>query len=251
MRRILIIVLCLLFSGCAATKSVEAEKRVKTLGVLPVLIDEETIDYSNSDGLVALLEESSQGVDEWLIDGLRKKGDYFDVRRIDLPPAQLYGQIVSGRNVVGEDAASHHTYSFDPAGVTALVDDHLVDAVLVVVVNGIKRHEKRWSPHSTRFEYLETDYRSLLYSAAVVAAPAEILWDRKPPAGDFFLRLDYPDFSEAFWNLTDEVHVKEISLPGLERRLAERDEGMFIKTTTPKVYDDLVRELVGALKKSM
>jgi hypothetical protein len=123
--------------------------------------------------------------------------------------------------------------------------------VLVVIINGVNRHEKRWSPHSTRLEYLEAEYRSLNYTAAVVAAPADQLWTREIEPGSFLLRLDYPDFSEAFWNQTEEVVIKEISLPGLQRTLAERDDGLFIKSTTPKRYNQVVRELVSELKYSM
>ena len=210
----------------------------------------ESIDYSNRDGLVALLEETSQNLDDWLVEELRKKGEYFDIRKIE-GGGQFFGQIVASRTAAGEGAASHHLYAFDPDGIAGLIDAHLVDALLVVIVNGIDRPEKRWSPHSTRMEYLTTNYRSLQYTAAVVAAPAEQLWTRKIPAGDFFLRLDYPDFTEAFWNRTDNVRVKEITLPGLQQTLAESDAGLFVDTSRSKLYAAMVRELVGALKKGM
>jgi hypothetical protein len=91
----------------------------------------------------------------------------------------------------------------------------------------------------------------LLYTAAVVAAPAEQLWLRPIPPGDYFLRLDYPDFTEAFWNRTDEVQIKEISLAGLHRRLAEPEEGFFARTELSKKYNAMVRNLADDLEKGL
>lgn len=249
-----VLLFCLILAGCSVfgPKQPDVPKRVKTLGVVPVLIDTETIDYSNRDGLIALLEETNREIAGWLVEDLRKKGDYFDVRLIDAAPDQLFSQIISERTPIGEGNASRFQYSFNPAGVTEVIDANLVDALLVVVINGVKRPEKRWNPHSTLLEYLKSDYRSLLYTAAVVAPPSEPLWVRKPAAGAFFLQLDYPDFGEAFWNKTDKVLVKEITLPGLQRTLAEIDTGYLVKTTTrPMKYDQMVRELVDQLKKGM
>lgn len=254
MKKILLIIICITLSGCAGlagSKSLEVEKRVRTLGVLPLLVDSDSIEYSNRDGLVALLEESSQDVDGRLVEQLRKKGDYFDVRLIEGVSSQLFEQIVANRTVAGEGINSHYVYSLNSEGVTRLIDDNLVDAVLVVVVHGIKRPEKRWSEYGTGFDYMETEYRSLLYTASVVAAQSETLWVRATPPGDFFLRLDYPDFMEAYWNMADGVYVKEITLPGLQRRLAEPEKGIFVKTAISKKYNLMVQDLVRELKNSM
>ncbi|PLX72456.1 MAG: hypothetical protein C0615_11985 [Desulfuromonas sp.] len=222
---------------------------MKTLGVLPVLIDAATIEYSNRDGLAALLEETSWEVADWLIEDLREKGDYFDVRRVEGDREQLLAQIIAGREVVGEGAASHHRYQFNPVAISELTERSLADAVLVVIINGIERPEKRWHTHSTRLEYLESAYRSLLYTAAVVTPPSEQLWVRPAASGDFLMHLDYPDFDEAYWNMTDEVKVKEITLPGLQSRLAEFDQGLFVKTAIPKKYDQMINDLVDQLKR--
>ena len=254
MKKILLVIICIVVSGCAGltgSESVEVEKRVRTLGVLPLLVDSGSIEYSNRDGLVALLEESGQDVDDWLVEQLRKKGDYFDVRLIEGENSQLFEQIVSNRTVTGEGLTRHSLYSLNPEGVTRLINDNLVDAVLVVIVHGVKRPEKRWSEYGSGLEYMETEYRSLLYTASVVAAQNETLWLRNAPPGSYFLRIDYPDFMEAFWNVTDEVHVKEITLPGLQRRLAEPENGIFVKTAISKKYNTMVEELVRELKKGM
>jgi len=254
MKKIFILILSFALVGCTlltGSKQPELPRKVKTLGVLPVLIDVETINYTNRDGLVALLEESGKDVDEWLVEQLRDKGDYFDVRLIEGDSQQLFDQIFASRSLAGEGSSLHHNYTYDPAKVSELIKNRLVDGILVVVINGIERPEKRWRQHSTRLEYLQTEYRSLLYSAAVIVSPAEALWVKSNPANNSFLRLDYPDFTEAYWNLVSEVQVKEISLPGLERTLAEIDEGLFIKTTVPRKYNQLIGELVDQLKKGM
>jgi len=254
MKKILALFVCTLLFGCTnlfGPQAVEAPKRVRTLGVLPVLVDTETINHSNPDGLVALLEESSGDVAEWLIADLRKTGGYFDVRKVEGDPAQLFSQVVAHRAAVAGGDTSRFIYTYNPDGVTELISNNLVDAVLVVIINGVKRTEKRWDQNSTTLQYLTAEYRSLLYSAAVVAPGAESLWTRTVPSDDFFLRLDYPDFTEAYWIKTDKVRIKEITLPGLQRTLAEREKSLFIKTTTSKIYNQMVRDLVEQLKKGM
>lgn len=254
MKKIILIIVAFALAGCTlltGQKQPAPPRKVQTLGVLPVLVDAETINYSNRDGLIALLEETSRDVDEWLIEMLRDKGDYFDIRQIKSEGADLFSQLVAARVVEGEGAAMHYRYSFDPDRVSGLIQDRLVDGILVVIINGIERPEKRWRLDSTRLEYLQTEYRSLLYTAVVIAAPSDILWTRPVAASAHFLRLDYPDFTEAHWNMTKEVAVKEISLPGLERTLAELDTGLFIKTTIPRKYNQMILELVDQLKKGL
>ena len=243
-----ILVLFLVLSGCAALQGgVTQEPRVKTLGVLPVMVDVETIDYSAREELAALLRRGTADVDNRVVEELREKGDYFDVRLIDVPADELLAQIVATRVRVGDDDTAHNAYTFNPEMMTRLAGDNLVDAILVVIVNGINRPEKRWKEGRFTLDFLEAKYRSVLYWAVVVAPPAEHLWTREQPPGDVFLRLDYPDFSEAYWNATDDVKVKEITLPGLDRTLNKLEEGM----TTPVLYNDMVRSLVRGLKKAM
>ncbi len=254
MKKVLLVMCCSFLAACAGLSGPQAadeDRRVRTLGVLPVMVDVESIAYGNRDGLVAVLNETSREVDDWLIEELREKGDYFDVRKIEADNGSTFGRLVASRALAGEGPERHRVYSFEPDGVTGLIDAHLVDAVVVVVVYGIERPEKRWSLQSARMEYLEADYRSLQYSAAVVAAPAEKLWHRPIPAGDTFLRLDYPDFIEAYWNRTDNVRIKEISLPGLQRALTEEETGLFVKSARPKLYAEMVRELVAELKNGL
>jgi len=250
MRKILIVVgfIMLVLSGCAGLSGGgEEEKRVRTLGVVPILVDADSIDYSARAELTAMLVKSAANIDNLLVEQLRKKGDYFDVRLIDVPYGNLYEQIVIVREKAGEGDASYNAYAYNPEMVTRLANDNLVDAVLVVVINGITRSEKRWKEGPFSLDFLEADYRSLLYSAAVVAPPSEQLWVREHRPGSVFLRLDYPDFSEAYWNKTEQVRIKEVTLSGLERTLLEPETG----STTSRVYNDMVRDLVGDLKRGM
>lgn len=254
MKKTVLVFIALALVGCTAITGKpqpDVPKRIKTLGVLPLLIDDETVEYSNREGLVALLAEKNRGVDALLVEQLRKKGDFFDVRQVEGDPAGLLAAVVAERSLVGEKRGQHIDYGINATGIRELSDSHLVDGLLVVVINGVKRSEKRWNPNSTRFEYLVTNYRSLLYTAFVVDAAGQKLWERAVPAGDVFLRLDYPDFSEAYWNRTKEVLVKEISLPGLDRELSEVEKGLFVKTETPQKYSQMIRELVEQLKKGL
>jgi hypothetical protein len=248
MRKIFIVVFCILLSGCAGPLGLGSdEKRVRTLGVLPVLVDAETIEHSSWDGLAEVLEQGSSDVDDWLAQFLREEGGYFDVRLIEYPANQLLKEIVASRTLVGEGEAAQNVYTFNPEAINRLTKDNLVDAVLVVILNGVKREEKRWIRRTISLEFLKANYRSVLYAAAVVAPPSEQLWVWQTPPGEVFLRLDYPDFTEAQWNKTEEVRIKEITLFGLDRTLSELEDGLI----TPKKYNKMVRELVRELENGL
>jgi len=240
--------LVLLVSGCAALQGGEVKQpRVRTLGVLPVMVDAETIDHSAREELADLLRQSMADIDNRVVEELREKGDYFDVRLIDMSADALLSQMVASRVRIGEGEATHNEYTFKPEVMSRLTEENLVDAVLVIIVNGINRTEKRWKEGRFTLDFLETKYRSVLYWAAVVAPPDEHLWVRRQLPGVVFMWLDYPDFTEAYWNGTDKVQVKEITVAGLGRTLGKVEEGQ----NTPELSNDMVRSLVRDLKKAM
>ena len=65
--------LVLLVSGCAALQGGEVkEPRVRTLGVLPVMVDAETIDHSARTDVVDLLRQSMADIDDRVVEELDK-----------------------------------------------------------------------------------------------------------------------------------------------------------------------------------
>lgn len=146
MRKTVFIILSLFLSGCVANTAytvtpAEYAQQVKALGVLPVLIDAESIDYAARDELFSLLELSTAAVQQTLVDKLRKQGRHFDVRPVTGDPESIRTRILAGQSTVGETASTHLKYTFSSEGSAALADEAVADALLVVVVHGIKRQE--------------------------------------------------------------------------------------------------------------
>lgn len=252
MKKAVFILLALLLSGCAASKmyTVPAEdfqQKVKTLGVLPVLIDTETMNYYSRDSLASLLGQSTPAIQQQLVEKLRKQGVFFDVRPVEADPQEIRQRLLADKATVGEAAATHLAYTFSPQGSAELADEAVADAVLVVVFHGIKRQEKRWSSYSLRMEYLMADYSSILYTAAIVDPTGRVLWQLNMPPEEVLLRLDYPDFSEAYWNRTETVRVKSISLTGLRRTLKEPDAALLVDKEMPKPFSRMIERIVSQM----
>ena len=253
MKKIALVLVCLILSACVTSKMYtvspeEYKQQVKTLGVLPILIDIESINYYSRDGLVSLLNLSTDAVQKQLIDKLRKQGSHFDVRPVEGDPQEIRTRILAGQDVVGEAAATRISYTFSPQGSSQLADEAVADAVLVVVVHGIKRQEKRWSSFSMRMEYLTADYSSLLYTASIVDPTGRVLWQLDMEPDEVLLRLDFPDFTEAYWNRAETVRIKSISLTGLRRTLKEPDTAMLVDKDMPKPFSRMIDRIVQQMK---
>ena len=125
----------------------------------------------------------------------------------------------------------------------------MVDAILVVIFNGVDRDEKRWD--RTKLTFLRANYNVILASAMVLTADGQVLWEYHGKPGESFLPLQYPDFDEAHYNKTEEVKIRHISLAGLERTLAERSNSLFSRASGPLPYQNLFDQLASELNPGM
>ncbi|ABA89932.1 lipoprotein, putative [Syntrophotalea carbinolica DSM 2380] len=219
---------------------------VKTLGVLPLMVDGGSeIHHPEARQVIDLLSRVNRGKEDSLVELLRQKKAYFDVRPVTGDPSALLRRIAVSRKAAGDEDGGY-TYRFQPAAVAELARTTVSDALLVVVFNGAERQERRWD--RTKINYLDAACDSILVSAAVVLPTGEVVWEYRSPLGEPFLNLQYPDFDEAHYNKSDQVALKYITLPGLERALTEPDEGWFGQTEVPVVYHQLFKELASGLK---
>ena len=254
MRRILLLLLLLPLVGCTAggykMAPEQYHKQVKTLGVVPLLVDgQSTILHPERDGVVDLLVRQSAGKSPWLVEALRDGKGYFDVREVPGDPGALFQQLVAGSSISGKGNGSLRRYRFQPGAIADLCRRNAVDGLLVVVLNGLVRPEKRWDRDRVSLEYLETDYNVILASAAVVLPDGAVAWENA--AADPLLDLQYPDFDEAYYNAAGAVRLHFVSVPGLERILARRDGGLLFKSSLSQRYKELFSQLAGALTPSL
>ncbi|BCA78590.1 hypothetical protein [Desulfuromonas sp. AOP6] len=251
MRRMSLLLIFVLLAGCGGgyfkVPKEEYQARVRTLGVLPLLVDERASLRHPDEGLIfELLQRENAGKEELLVEELRAQKAYFDVRRIDGHPQDLFYGLVRGSSLGGQGKTSYRRYAFDAEAVRNLTDGHVVDGLLVVVLNGLQRPEKRWD--RTRLKYLEADYSAIQVSAAVVTPTGEVIWEYPSPPGSEFLPLQYPDFDEAHYNMAEAVAIKDISVKGLRRALQERTGGLLGKGKDPLLYRKLFSDLAGQLQ---
>lgn len=241
MPRFLLLLLPLLLVACGGGFQVprsEYRQQVRTLGVLPLLVDEASVVvHPLRDEVLDLLRRHSVGKEERLVEAVREEKGHFDVRPLAGAPRALFGAVVA--------AAPDRRYRFHPAAVAELAEEGVVDALLVVILHGETRAGKRWDRR--HLSYLEVPYDDIRAYAAVVLPSGETVWEL--PGGDEpFLALQYPDFDEAFYNRAEEVRVKYITPAGLERTLAEPLPGLFGRSTFPGRYRKLFEDIASALR---
>jgi len=249
MRRIITLLLLGVFLGGCGGGSFKLPKdeyreRVRTLGVLPLLVDADSaITHPERPAVVDLLYRSSVGKEQPLIERLREEKAYFDVRPVAGDPRGLFGRLVVSSSLRGQGEELYRRYQFSGQAAAQIARDNVVDALLVVVLNGVARPAKRWDRRS--LDYLEGEYNEIEATASVVLPSGEIAWEL--PVRDF-LSLQYPDFDEAYWNRSQEVKVKYITAAGLERTLAEQGQGVFGKSPLPQRYEKLLDAIAEALQ---
>lgn len=251
MRRSFICLLPLLLLGCATghykIAKEEYRERVRTLGVVPLLVDESsTITHPERQKIVDLLRNQNAGKEERLMSMLRESKNYFDIRPVLGNPQQLLKRLVRGSTLRRTGAELYRRYQFDGRAAAEIASDSVVDALLIVIVNGVERTEKR-RDRGPLLSYLETPYNPILVTATVVLPSGEIAWEYSGEPGEVFLHLQYPDFEEAFWNRTEEVRVKYISVPGLERTLTDTSGALFGREKFSRVHRRLFEEITAAL----
>ena len=249
--QILTVLLFLLILGGCASKHYQVapeiyRERVKVLGVLPLMVDgESTILHPQRQEIVAILQQSASEKYLRLSAQLNARAGYSEVRPVIIDtPSQL--QLFAGKTrKTGKDGTSYNSYQPVPVAVSELARAAGVDALLVVVLNGVENKGKRWERLGPRF--LESTFNEIQASAMVLAASGEILWEKSGASGPPFVDLQYADFDEAYHNRTDQVTLRFIAPDGLRRALQASDKGLLEKegfsTLYRTLFDSLSQEL--------
>ncbi len=249
LKALCLVVLTVALTACGAgsfkVDKEEYRQRVRTLGVVPLLVDGSShLNHPRSQEITELLRRSSAGQHKQLVEMLKEKKGYFDVRPVVGDTGALFGRLVQGRVWQEGERGPHHSYSFNAQGVAELTRQGSTDALLVIVLNGAVRNAKRWD--RTRLSYLEAPFNSILASASVVLPSGEVLWEYQP--SESFLDLQYPAFDEAYYNHEDEVAIRFITLSGLERHVQEPGRKWLQDTVLASPYRELFDRLNAELK---
>jgi len=228
--------LVMLLTGCASNyyniPREAYEKKVKVLGVAPILLDAESeIRHPEKAEVLRIVREASRKNEKELVDILKGNGEYFAVRFLDDEPDQLFSTIVSRRERRDDAGVVYNKYFYKPEELKKFIEKHHVDAVMLVTVSGILMTDKIYS--SNFMAVLEDSYNNLIMTAQIIDAEGTLLWEYPNFRQKFItfsplFALQYPDFEEARANLTDQVRIKNKSIPGIGRAFA-RTENSTVK----------------------
>jgi len=244
--------LIIFLSGCASGKyqipKQEYQTRVQVLGVLPLMVDYNSpLTYPEKDILFDMLARSTSGKHEFLVEQLKKKKGYFDVRALSASPELTALSLLSAGSP-HDESGWPQGYAFDVATVSEIARQNVVDAVLLVVFSGEKIEETRRS--RTKLETLTTRYNDVRATAAVIDRNGQILWQLAGKESFQALVLQYADFDEAYFNRTDLVRVKNVSLSGIEQVLDEDPDKDGV-SRLPGMYKNLFSEITSGISPSL
>lgn len=248
MRRFGIFCLLLfLLTGCQkGVFHVEPEvyqTQVRTLGIVPVLVDPGApFGHDEGERVAQALLAAGKGVAPLLVERLRAEKEYFDVRVIQGDQNQLASRLL----LPGKSQGGERDYQLNGAVVKQLAEENVVDGLLLIVLRGEKRAEKRFDRNSLQF--LEAVYQRVEAEAMVVLPDGRLVWEFPAEQSYKLLDLEYPDFDEAHFNRTDEVRIHQITLAGIERTLAPRQGKGAAALSEP--YSDLLWKLTHELRRN-
>ncbi len=223
--RITIVILFLLLAGCSSgiynVPTKEYQQQVRTLGVLPLVVDTRSVvKHPEATEIFSLLRRAATGQSEVVVDALRKKKGYFDVRHINEPARVLAEKLLLKADV--DELGQPRGYQLNLQVLAELCKDSVVDGILLLNLQSAVHNEKRWSRNT--FETLITDYNDIMATASVVSADGRVLWEMSGVDAVTILALQYPDFDEAHFNKSDAVNLKFIGISGLEKTLLPVNE---------------------------
>ena len=241
-------VLLLLLAGCSwgeyQIPKQDYREHIQVLGVMPLLVDRAgTLDYPQREQLFDLLQRSVAGKHLALVERLREKKGYFDVRTLSADYGGIGTSPLESR-LAPDSAGRPLGYQLNRQVVAELAQRNALDALLLVVVSGVQVEEKRFSRNL--IESLRTRFDDVMATAMVVDQGGQLLWQLSGSDAFRIALLQYPDFDEAHFNRTDLVRVKNITLEGVARALAEPDGGEL-----PEVYDQLFKRIASGISPSL
>jgi hypothetical protein len=225
------------------------EKKVRTIGVAPILVDPESdIRHPDKSAIVSLVQGYNAKSEKELIARLRSTGIFYSVRQVDGEPTRLFSSLVSSRERRDDAGVIYNKYFYKREEVKQLISENGLDALMIVTVSGLTRPEKIYS--SNLLSYLETDYNYLSMTAQLLDRDGTLIWEypnfrRSSLSYPMFFRLQYPDFDEAAANLSDKVDVKFKTVAGITAAFAQSEasavaNGPAVSTLYSKQFEEML-----------
>jgi len=247
----------LVASGCSQNhynvplKSFASEVRV--LGVAPIMTDPGSdIDHPEKKELIALLSEMNRNNESLFVRKLKATGNFFTVAPLDGEPEKIFSRLFFRREKRDDASIQYNKYFWKSEELRDYIRSNNLDAVMLIVVSGIKKTDKISS--FTFMNSLTTEYNYLIMTAQIVDADGRVLWEypnfrSRSISYSPLLNLQYPDFSEAEANHYSKPNAKYKSMEGIRRNLQQKAKDILLRETNePVAYAGQFNEMISYLK---
>jgi len=229
------------------------EKKVKILGVAPILVDSESdIMHPEKDALVALIKDQNRRNEKELVARLKETGTFFSVRLLDEDADNLFNSILFRRERRDDAAVVYNKYFYKLPELKELITRNGLDAVMFTVVSGVTREDTVRSINLV--SYLKTDYNFLVMTSQIFDKDGNILWEypnfrKGRPSLPALFDLQYPDFDEARANGTDKVEIKFKTITGVARAFNKtEDSSLVANSKVSSAYISIFDDMISLLK---
>ena len=257
MKRLLLLPLLILSFGCAQNHfNVPTENfadKVKVLGVAPIIVDADSdIKFPQKDQLLSLLADMNRKYEQQFVRKLKATGNFYTVALLDGDPQRIFSNLFFRSEKRDDATIQYNKYFWKNGELRDFIQKNNLDAVMLVVVNGISRNEKIFS--SNLLTSMASDYNYLIMSAQILDANGTILWEYPNFRSRILthypmINLQYPDFSEAEANLSAAANVKFKTLDGVKLTLEQKRKDMLLRETQESiVYGKQFDEILSFIK---
>ncbi len=228
-------------------------EKVKVLGVAPILIDADSeIIHPQKELLIPLVTELNRKYEPLLVRKLQGTANFFAVTLLADDPKPLFSSLMARREKRDDADIQYNKYFWKNDAVGAYIKKNRLDAVMLIVVNGLTKTSKIYS--SSLLNSLETNYNYLTMTAQILDAAGTVLWEYPNFRGRLLtyyplVNLQYPDFSESEANQSRKTELRFKTLEGIRRTLEQKKSDiLFRETQEPEVYGKLFDEMVSLIK---
>jgi hypothetical protein len=246
-----------LISGCSQNHfNVPTENfadKVRVLGVVPIIVDGDSdIKHPQKDELIALVTEFNRKYEQQFVRKLKATGNFYTIALLDNEPQTVFSKLLSRREKRDDASVLYNKYFWKSDELREYVQKNNLDAVMLLVVNGLTKTEKVIS--LGQMKSLSTDYNHLMLSGQILDASGAVLWEypnfrQRFLSYDPLINLEYPDFNEAEANLTTNAHVKFKTIEGIRRSLElKRKDFLLRETQEPEIYNNQFEAMISLLK---
>lgn len=257
MKLLLLLPLLLLSFGCAQNHfNVPVENfadKVKVLGVAPIIIDVDSdIKYPQKDQLVSLVADMNRKYEPQLIRKLKETANFYTVALLGGDPQAIFGNLFFRRETRDDATIQYNKYFWKNDELRDYIQKNNLDAVMLIVVSGLNKNERIFS--SNLLSSVTGDYNYLIMSAQILDANGTVLWEYPNFRGRILtyypmINLEYPDFSEAEANLTNEAKIKFKTIDGIKLTLDQKRKDLLLRETQEsQVYGKQFDEMLALIK---